>query len=161
MTDSSLFKPLNEKINTSNCMPDRVCWELSNQQVFFTKDKDIVSKNIFDFITINSTYNKHSDGKYPLQSEHIIDRFKEISKEITSLEKDEYPCFVFKNTSCDDGVEFWFSRYDDEEDCVDTSLSEIDKHVTEFVFIENNEIKGFSSNVEYFKKRRKQNDNNK
>lgn len=150
--NNELNNPLNEKINNCECTPDRVCWELSNQQIFFTKDKEIIAKNILEFVKINSTYDKNSDNTYPLQAEHIVNRFKEISDEILKLDEIESPYFIFKNTSCDDNVEYWFSKYDEEsEDYVVASLKEMDKHVSEFVFIEDDKISGFTSNIEYFK----------
>lgn len=150
--NNELNNPLNEKINNCECTPDRVCWELSNQQIFFTKDKEIIAKNILEFVKINSTYDKNSDNTYPLQAEHIVNRFKEISDEILKLDEIESPYFIFKNTSCDDNVEYWFSKYDKEsEDYVVASLKEMDKHVSEFVFIEDDKISGFTSNIEYFK----------
>ena len=38
--DRKLFKELNDIINDCQNTPDRILWELSNQQIFFTKDKD-------------------------------------------------------------------------------------------------------------------------
>lgn len=152
ITDSSLFRPLNEKINNCGCTPDRVCWEMGNQQVFFTKDKEVISKSILDFIELNSKYDKSKEGTYPLQAEHIIDRFKEISEEILKLDENESPYFIFKNTSVDDGVENWFSKYDEQsDDYIETPLSDVDRFVTEFVYIENGQITGFKSNIDYFK----------
>lgn len=153
ISDPSLFKPLNDKINNCKCTPDRICWEMSNQQVFFTKDKEVITKSILEFISLNSKYDKNSEGTYPLQAEHIINRFKEIASEILKLDANEYPYFIFKNTSVDDNVECWFSKYDESQDeYIQTPLSDIDKHVTEFVFIEDGAIKAFKSNVEYFNK---------
>ena len=153
ISDPSLFRPLNDKINNCKCTPDRICWEMSNQQVFFTKDKEVITKSILEFISLNSKYDKNSKGTYPLQAEHIINRFKEIASEILKLDTNEYPYFIFKNTSVDDNVECWFSKYDESQDeYIQTPLSDIDKHVTEFVFIEDGAIKAFKSNVEYFNK---------
>lgn len=149
ISNPSLFRPLNEIINNCNCTPDRICWEMSNQQTFFTKDKDIISKSILEFIELNSKYDETSDGTYPMQAEHIVNRFKEIATEISELDENECPYFIFKNTSCDDGVESWFRKYDKESgDYIATTLKEIDKHVTEFVFIEDGKIKKFVSNLD-------------
>lgn len=153
ISDPSLFRPLNDKINNCKCTPDRICWEMSNQQVFFTKDKEVITKSILEFISLNSKYDKNSKGTYPLQAEHIINRFKEIASEILKLDANEYPYFIFKNTSVDDNIECWFSKYDElQDEYIQTPLSDIDKHVTEFVFIEDGAIKAFKSNVEYFNK---------
>ena len=40
-----------------------------------------------------------------LQREHIIERFTSIANDILSINKDEFPYFVFKNTSADNNVE--------------------------------------------------------
>jgi len=147
-----LTVPLNEKINSCNRLPDRICWEMSNQQTFFTRDKEMVAQNIRDFITLNEDFDMDSKGLCPLKGEHIISRFNEIADSILCLNEGEAPYFIFKCTSCDDGVEFWFSRYDEEEDKYRRrSLDEVDKHVTEFVMIDNGIIEGFQSNVKYFK----------
>lgn len=152
ISDGSLFAPLNDKINNCLCMPDRICWEMSNQQVFFTKDKEIVASSVKEFVTLNSSFDKDSDGVYPLKQEHIIERFNVIADEIIKLDENESPYFIFKNTSCDDNVEYWFSKYNEvTEDYEEISLKNMDKHVTEFVFIENGEIVEFKSNIDYFK----------
>jgi len=151
ITDNSLFVPLNTKIYNCECMVDRFCWEMSNQQVFFTKDKLIIAKSIKEFMALNSKFDRSNDGIYPLEQEHIIERFNEIANEILDLDENETPCFIFKNSSCDDNVEYWFSKYDEEtEESLDRSLNQLDENVTEFITIENNVIKGFTSNLEYF-----------
>ena len=151
MSDNSLFPKLNEIINNCNCMPDRICWEMSNQQVFFTKDKDVIADNIRQFVKLNKKYDKAIDGTYPLELDHIISRFNDIADEIEKTDENVSPYFIFKNTSCDDNVENWFSKYDEEtEDYVDSSLKELENRVTEFVFIENNKIIKFISNLDYF-----------
>ena len=150
--NGSLFSPLNNKVNSCENTPDRICWELSNQQVFHTKDKEVIASNIRRFVEQNTEFDKHSDGNYPLKMEHIIDRFNEIADEILKLDENETPYFIFKNTSVDDGVEYWFSKYDEAQgEYIQTPLSDMDKHVTEFVFIENGVIVDFKSNIEYFK----------
>lgn len=150
--DNTLFNPLNDRINNCECQFDRVCWELSHQQVFFTKDKEIIAESILSFVKENSKYDKSSDGIYPLQTEHIIARFKEIVDIILQIDEEKYPYFIFKNTSVDDGVEYWFKQYDEEtEDYIRKPLSSLDKVVTEFVIIENSEIIDFITNVAYLK----------
>ena len=151
ISDSSLFKPLNDKINNCDCFSDRICWEMGNQQVFFTKDKNIIAQCIREFITNNSKFDISRERKYPLEQEHIIQRFNDIADEILKLDENKTPYFIFKNTSCDDDVEYWFSKYDEESgEYEDRSLKELDKRVTEFVTIEKNVIKGFTGNVDYF-----------
>lgn len=149
--ESELFTPLNDKINDCKIVSDRICWELSNQQIFFTKDKKTIIKSIKEFIDNNSEYDISSEGNYPLKQDNIISRFNELADEILKLDEVETPFFVFKNSSCDDGVEYWFSKYDEEDEYVERSLKDLDEIVTEFVYIENGLIAGFKNNVEYFK----------
>jgi hypothetical protein len=151
MNGDELNVPLNQKVNNCKSTPDRVCWELSNQQVFFTKDKQTVAIAIREFAEQNANYDRNSNGVFPLKQEHIIERFKIIADEILKLDETETPYFIFKNTSCDDGVEYWFSKYNEQEGEYEvSSLIDVEKRVTEFVFIENGEITGFKSNTEYF-----------
>ena len=46
---------------------------------------------------------------------YYAERFKEIADDIKNLD-DTLECFVFKNSSCDDGVEYWFYGWDEEEE---------------------------------------------
>ena len=145
MLDNSLFGKLNEKINNTPVQEDRVLWELGNQQVFFTKDKDFIADCITAFLTTNSDLAIGLGG-------HIYTRYAEVASEIRSINETEYPYFVFKNTSCDDGVEHWFTKYNDETgEYEPRSLREMaDKPVTEFVVIDERKIINFIGNVDYF-----------
>lgn len=139
---------MNNSTNTS----DRICWELSNQQIFFTKDKDCIAYNIRKFVEQNKGYDKSDkDNLSALEREHIIERFNEIADNILELDESEYPFFVFKNTSCDDEVERWFKRYDDKQDeYLECSMKDnIDNFYAEFVIIENGEIVKFISNRKF------------
>lgn len=127
---------------------------MSNQQVFLTKDKNEISKAVREFAVNNKQYDLNDEGISTLTYEHIIERFEEIANDILEIDEEMYPYFVFKNTSVDDNVEYWFSKLNKEEDdYIEKSLSEWDKHVAEFVFIEGNKITGFASNLDYFNKR--------
>ena len=115
MDGGRLWKQTNEKINNCDSTSDRVCWEMSNQQIFFTKDKKCIADSIRQFVSDNDKYDKsNEDGLSPLKRDHIIERFNEIANDIEALDEEEYPFFVFKNTSCDDGVERWFSKYNED-----------------------------------------------
>ena len=116
-----------------------------------TKDKKIISDSIHKFVEQNKNYDKSDeDGISSLEREHIIERFNEIADEIIGLDENEYPYFVFKNSSCDDGVERWFFKEDENGEYVEASIKEnIDGFYAEFVVIENGEIKGFVSNKEF------------
>lgn len=145
MFDKTIFGKLNEKINNTLVQEDRVLWELGNQQVFFTKDKDFIADCITAFLTTNSNLAIDLGG-------HIYSRYAEVAGEIRSIDDKEYPYFVFKNTSCDDGVEYWFTKYNNETDEREPrSLREIaDKTVTEFVVIDERKIIKFIGNIDYF-----------
>jgi hypothetical protein len=151
-SDNTLFSKLNNLINNCDCISDRICWELSNQQVFFSKDKNIVSESIREFLKLNEEYDKTSEGTLPLKTSHISDRFIEIANTIIELNELETPYFIFKNTSCDDGVERWFSKYNKETEDYETgSLKDFDESVTEFVSIENGVV-SFEKDSDFFKR---------
>lgn len=146
-----VWKKINTKMNNSENTQDRICWEMSNQQIFFTKDKECIADSIRKFVEQNKNYDKSDeDNLSPLEREHIIERFNEIADDIIYLNENEYPYFVFKNTSVDDDVEFWFRSFDEESDeYMDKSIKDWDRFLAEFVIIENNEVKGFISNKNF------------
>ena len=58
---------------------------------------------------------------------------------------------IFKNTSCDDGVENWFEKYNEEtEEYEPCSLKNMDRVVAEFVHIEGKTME-FTTNLDFFK----------
>lgn len=148
---NEVHSKINKIMNCSKNTYERVCWEISNQQVFFAKDKELIVASIHKFLEENKTYDvSTNDGIAILQRKHIIERFNEIAEDILALDENEYPYFIFKNTSVDDGVECLFSKYDEEMgEYVDSSLKELDKYKTEFVIIEDEEIKKFVSNLDF------------
>jgi hypothetical protein len=146
MLHDTISGDINEKINRSDEQADRVLWELGNQQVFFSKDKQFVADQIRRFLEI------HSDCE-ELRQEHIAKRFNEIADAIAAIDEQKFPFFIFKNSSCDDGVEYWFSHYNEETDeFEDSPFLKIEKYVAEFVYIENGKIVKFVGNPDYFKK---------
>lgn len=151
---ADLHSRLNDKMNNSYNFSDRVCWELSNQQVFFTKDKQRVADAVRKFCSENTAYHiSEIEQTSVLTFDHIIERFNQIADDIEALDENAHPYFIFKNTTVDDGVVYWFSRWDDEnDDSVPTSLREADQSFTEFVMIDGDTIKGFVGNLDYFKK---------
>lgn len=127
---------LNGIINNCQVQTDRVLWELSNLSVFNAKDKEFVADCIEQFVQTNFDYLDISDNA------HIKERFMEMANDIRELPSDcKY--FVFKGTSCDDNVEWWF--YSDDED---KKLSDWEKFVCEFTLIENETVIGWSTNLE-------------
>ena len=155
MSIDELFKPLNKKINSSNSSCDRICWELSNQQIFFTKDKNCIAENIRDFVNENRNfhcnYMRYDNTDYLLQQEHIQKRFSEIANAIKNINEERYPYFVLKGNSVDDGVANWFLRWDDEkEESYNIPLSDKTDFLAEFVVINNNKIEKFISNQDFF-----------
>jgi len=140
----NINRKLNEKINNCDCMSDRVLWEMANQQIFFTKDKIFVSNCIKEFLNLNASYMSEYGG-------HITERFLEISECILNVDENESPCFIFKNTSVDDNVEYWFEKYDEDTgEYIDRALTELDERVSEFVLISNGNM-DFVSNIDFFK----------
>ena len=151
MGGQEIWKKTNNKINNCDNTPDRICWEMSNQQIFFTKDKECIADSIRKFVEQNKDYDKSDeDNLSSLEREHIIERFNEIADDIVGLDENEYPYFVLKNTSVDDGVSFWFSDYDEEKDeYTDKSIKDWDKFLAEFVVIEDGKIAKFISNLDF------------
>lgn len=151
MGGQEIWKKTNNKINNCDNTPDRICWEMSNQQIFFTKDKECIANSIRKFVEQNKGYDKSDeDNLSSLEREHIIERFNEIADDIIGLDEKEYPYFVLKNTSVDDGVSFWFSDYDEEKDeYTDKSIKDWDKFLAEFVVIEDGKIAKFISNLDF------------
>lgn len=148
---NKIWEKTNRKINDCDNTPDRICWELSNQQIFFTKDKQCIAYSIQKFVEQNKKYCKSDeDNLFLLEREHIIERFTEIADDILGIDKNKYPYFVIKNTSTDDSVENWFEYFDEDKDeYVDKSLKDCNEFLAEFVIIENNKISKFVSNLEY------------
>ncbi|WP_252225166.1 MULTISPECIES: hypothetical protein [unclassified Clostridium] len=141
MFNKEIDKELNNLINDSEIIEDRVIWEMCNQQVFFSKDKEFINECINKFLETNKEFMEDCQ-------EHIINRFKEIAESISNIHINENPYFVFKNSSCDDNVEYWFQHYDEENDeYSESSLLDLKKYVTEFVVIENNKITEFIANL--------------
>lgn len=152
ISDSSgeIWTKINNIMNNSDNTSDRICWEMTNQQIFFTKDKECIANNILKFIEQNKGYDKsEEDNISPLEREHIIERFNEIANDILSLDENEYPYFAFKNTSVDDNVERLFYDYNENDEYVNKSLKDWDEFVAEFVVIEDGKIVNFINNLEY------------
>lgn len=150
--DRTLWTKLNDSLNASDNLADRVCWEMSNQQIFYVRDKAIVARCIRQFVEQNKEYDKSpNDNLSPLERDHIVERFNEIATDIEGLDWSEYEYFVFKNTSCDDAVEFWFREYDERTDSYNEKyLDEWDRFLAEFVEIEDGErISRFISNLDH------------
>ena len=146
-----VWKNINNILNNSDFLTDRVLWELSNQMIFKTKDKNIVADCIRDFLKVNSKYDKSDEDNISvLKRDHIIKRWNEIATDIENLNEEEFSFFVFKNTSCDDSVEYWFIKYNEESDeYEEQGLNECQDSVTEFVIIENGSIVDYIPNTEY------------
>lgn len=150
INNASLWREVNNEINNCDNAADRICWEFSNQQVFFTKDKSCVANAIRDFIKQNNNYCRDTEDNIPvLEREHIIERFEKIASEIELLSEDT-PYFVMKNTSVDGSVERWFQKYDDKQhEYIEVGLNQVDEFVTEFVVIEDGKIVNFISNLDF------------
>lgn len=146
-----VWMQINSIMNSSNNTTDRICWEMSNSQIFFTKDKECIVDNVHKFIEQNKGYGKYrGDILSFLEREHIIERFHQIADDILTLDENEYPYFVFKNTSVDDDVEYWFYEYNKElGEYIDKSLKDWSEFISEFVLIKDGKIDDFISNLDY------------
>ena len=125
MDGNDVWTRTNKFINECDNTPDRVCWEMSNQQIFHTCDKQIISNSIMQFLKQNDTYDVSEEDNIPvLKREHIIERFTEIANDILSIdENDEYvSCAMSENT---------------------------DDFYAEFVFFKDGKIDKFVSNKNY------------
>ena len=123
-TDGS--KQINDIMNKGENLAEQICWELSNQQVFCSADKDFVADCIDKFIDVAQYI-----GNYD------IERFNTIAADIRKIDASKYKFFVFKNTSVDDGVEIWFRRWDEEaEEYIECSLLDSDYFRNELVEID-------------------------
>ena len=122
-----LFRMANKAVNNSSIMSDRVAWEVSNQQIILVKDKEFIADSLLKFVDDHKNdvmlYNKENN----LQYDHIANRFKKIAEDIRNIDSDK-KYFIFKNTSVDDSIEYFFTKYDEElDDCVPTTLEEASK----------------------------------
>ena len=150
--DRTLWVKLNDALNESDNLADRVCWEISNQQIFYVRDGAIIARCIRQFVEQNKSYDKSKqDNLSPLEREHIVKRFNEIADDIENLDWHKHEYFVFKNSSCDNSVEYWFRKYDEKTDSYNPKrLDEWDRYLAEFVEIEDGErISRFISNLDY------------
>lgn len=123
-TDGS--KQINDIMNKGENISEQICWELSNQQAFCSKDKDFVANCIDKFIEVAQYIDNYD-----------VERFNTIAADIRKLDTSKYKFFVFKNTSVDDGVEIWFRRRDEEsEEYIECSLLDSDYFRNELVEID-------------------------
>ena len=71
---TKVWNEINDIMNTSDNTCERICWEMTNQCVFFTKDKRCVSESILEFANTHKEYEKGDDGLGALEREHIIEK---------------------------------------------------------------------------------------
>jgi len=142
--DNQLWIELNDKLNESSNLKDRMCWEFSNQQIFMSKDKKLICDALSTFWEDNIQYEDREIGT------HIHERFRDVGLDINNIDETEYPYIIFKNTSVDDAIETLFRQYDDNDEIKEISLSEHEKVVAEFVLI-NDGVMSFCNNVEFCK----------
>lgn len=97
--DNKKFNTINSAINNSTSLVDRIGWELVNQQMFHSKNKDFIADAIL-------VLQQKCNGD--------LERFTKIADEIKSIDSEECPYFIFKNNTIDDGVEKYFRKYNEE-----------------------------------------------
>ncbi|ADO59918.2 hypothetical protein [Paenibacillus polymyxa] len=140
--DHDLFNRFSDIIYNCDNQEDRVIWEFSKQQIFFTKDKNFIAESLQQFIANN-----------PVIAKDVSDhRFKEVAYEVLNLNQEKHPYFVFKNSSIINDVVCWFESFNAQsEEYTPRSLKHIDKIVADFVLIQDRSILGFKNNVEFCK----------
>lgn len=99
--ENKKINAINDFINNSSNLSDRIGWELVNQQMFYSKDKNIVANAILE---LQKNINTN------------LERFCEVIDSIKNIDENATPFFIWKNNSVDDGVENLFSRYDEKLD---------------------------------------------
>ena len=72
VTLGSFALEINNIMNNSSNTPDRICWEMTNQQIFFTKDKDCIVRNIHKFIEQNKEYYKNGEDNISYDEDIIV-----------------------------------------------------------------------------------------
>lgn len=149
--DTGAWKQVNSELGNRGDMPDRVCWELAAQTIFFTKDKGVVADAIRRFAERNRGYCRSAeDGISSLERDNIAARFARIADDIEDLGEAGYPYFVLKGTSCDDSVECWFMGYDeDANECFEASLADARDCDARLVRIEGGRIVGWMGVTEF------------
>lgn len=121
------FKAINNAINKSSSITDRIGWELVNQQMFYSKHKDLIVKAIKELQQL---------------SEGDEERFEAVANEISTIDIEQHPFFIFKNNTIDDGVEKYFRFYNEESNEEETkSLHEYKGKICfDLVVIENGKM---------------------
>lgn len=136
---------LNQLMNSTPTTFEQICWELSLQQIFPTKDKQVVANAIRECIKVNAKIkNSVEDEQGILQTPHIVERWEEIAKSIEELDEEEYPYFIFKTNSIDDSVWQWFGVEGDQ------SLKDYKKSgFPEFVIIKDGKVTGWINHMDF------------
>lgn len=134
------WKKVNDIMNHSDNHNLRIIWEMSNQQFFLTKDKEVIANALESFFAIFP-----DDDEGFAWNEHIIGRFKDMADRIRSLDENVCPYCVHKNSSCDDSIERHLQRFDEKKwKSVPVSLKKTAKDVQQdFIIIEDGKIVNF------------------
>lgn len=142
---------LNDRLALIDEKTDRVCWELSHEQVFFTKDKEVIADALLQF-TVQNLDVIRIKGESLLESRKVFNRFTELAAAIRGLDENVHPYFVFQSTGVDDNVRDWFRVINEKTGQYETRTLRDAKDVyTEFVYIKRDgRIHGFYTNLEYF-----------
>ena len=141
--DKSIWNYLNDKMNNSKNINDRILWELSQQQIFEKKDYKKIANAL-----------EYGINEYCKDfGEHIKDRWEQMARIIKNSEA-EY--IIHKNTSCDDGVQIHFAKYNaDDDEYGSFSLKDSEYlNKIEFVKIDGNDEMSFELAEDRFKKTR-------
>ena len=131
MFDETIEQDLVKRIDG---IEDEILWCMASQYMFDISDKDLIVRCIRDFLKVNEKLTKQL-------GDHIQERFNEVADAINNLDEKESSYFIFKNTSCDDNVEYWFEEYNEEiDEYENSSLLTKTQALTLLVVIENNKV---------------------
>lgn len=136
---------LNQLMNSTPTTFEQICWELSLQQIFASKDKHIVANAIRECIKADAKIkNKVEDEQGILQAPHIVEYWENIAKCIEEIDENKTPHFVFKTNSIDDNVWCWFG-----EDGEGSLKDYTEDGFPEFVVIEGDKVVGWVNHSDY------------
>lgn len=139
--DKSIWNYFNDKMNSSQNINDRILYELAMQQCFEKKD----------YLKIANALEYGIKEYFKDSGEHIKERWEQMARIIKHSES-EY--IIHKNTSCDDGIEVHFKKYNaDDEESESCSLKDSDYlNTIEFVKIDESDEMSFELAENRFKK---------
>ena len=124
---------LYSRVYSSDSMTDKIILELSNQQIFSSNNKDLVSNCIINFLDENK------ESKY--LNPEIIKVFYQIAEKIKYIDWYNYPYFMYEIKN---GMSEWFNSHN-------KSLIYLDEYVADFIDLNKEKAISKTSNTEFVK----------